>query len=198
MNALGPSPAQQATLRAQLAAWRAANPDQPGGLAFVCTHNARRSQLAHALAYSLILASGQPWQRLTVQSAGSEPIAAVPEPVMATLLAAGFRAVAEANGAPGRTIRAGAMGPAVTLAPKPLDALQLPITFALMVCAEADAACPAVPGAQHRLVLPFADPGQAAGEPAAAHDTCRDAIAQVLQYVLAPLLMPHPQSIEPN
>ena len=58
---------------------------------------------------------------------------------------------------------------------------------ALMVCDEADAGCPFVPGASARISLPFEDPKSADGTPeeAARYAQTRDAIGRLLLAVLS-------------
>lgn len=134
------------------------------GIVFVCTHNSRRSQLAEA------------WFRAAVHhyrlagpeaySAGTEATAFFPA-MVAAMRRFGFqlqRAGPQVN--PEYVLQFTGIEPEN----RPLfsKALTHPANpsadfIAVMVCSEADAACPFVPGASGRFSLPYTDPKIADG-----------------------------------
>lgn len=148
----------------------------PTRLHFICTHNSRRSQLAQA--WTQLIAQALQWNNVTAFSGGTEATE-VPAAVTDTLTAAGWRTVGEDG-----TIAYGDQTrQRIRLWSKRYDDPSSPTAdfAAVLVCGEADKACPVVPGAGLRLPLPFDDPKVADGTPEAAavyaarsRDICRE------------------------
>lgn len=125
-------------------------------LNFICTHNSRRSQFAQVWAFVLSRYLKLPIQ---VFSGGTEATA-VHSNVINTLLRTGFKVVKGE----------GLNNPHYNLILDQQEELELwSKTFedssnpntefaAIMVCSDADEACPFVPGCETRIELPFSDP----------------------------------------
>ena len=146
----------------------------PIQLLFVCTHNSRRSQLSEALA-------AHRWQedsRITVRSCGTEQTACHPSTANA-LEDLGWEVQDQGNGRfqVQRDLTTRSLW-SKTLDEVPRD---LPIV-AMMTCAEADEACPAIVGAVARIPWRFPDPKIADGTPEsrATYRTVAEAIARDL------------------
>ncbi len=128
-------------------------------LCFVCTHNSRRSQFAQVWMKTAADHYGIPY--LETYSGGTEATAANIRTIDA-LDRAGFRvsfptAVADN---PVYFVSEGKSIPESRLFSKKFDDKSIPsLNFAaVMVCSEADASCPLVPGAEDRFSLPYEDP----------------------------------------
>lgn len=163
--------------------------DRPARLVFVCTHNSRRSQFAQVWAWHLGHEAGLD---LEAHSAGTEATA-VADPVPPALERAGFGAERlDAGPRPGWRVRAGARH--LDLWSKTLADPALPGEgfAAVMVCSDADANCPFVPGAEERIPLPFVDPKARDGQPdeAEAYDAASRRIAGTLRAALDAALGP--------
>lgn len=121
-----------------------------GALTFVCTHNARRSQLAQVIAWAAAR-----WHGLAQHhffSAGTEATR-VDQRAFDALARMGF-------GVEGAQVRVSSAEAPYVLTSKTLSDETLPKAFAaVMVCSSADAACPFVRGASARVSLPYDDPG---------------------------------------
>lgn len=152
----------------------------PAGLQFVCTHNSRRSQLAQVWATAAAEVFGLAAVQAT--SAGTERSAVHPA-VGRALQEAGFD-VREGT-APGE-LRVEIGRRTLVLRSKTLEDQPAEGMAAVMVCADADAACPFVPGAARRVSLPFDDPRHADGtaEEAAAYGRASDRIGRELAWAL--------------
>lgn len=146
----------------------------PIQLLFVCTHNSRRSQLAEAFAALL-------WQddpHVTVRSCGTERTACNPATAQA-LVDVGWEVRDLGQGQfhvqYGRTQR--------TLFSKTIEEVprDLPIV-AMMTCAEADEACPAIVRAVARIPWRYPDPKIADGtaDAPSAYRSVAEAIARDL------------------
>ncbi len=140
-------------------------PSQP--LVFICTHNSRRSQLAQVWARAAAARFG--FDELRTHSGGTEATAFHANAV-AALERAGFavgRGDEERN--PTQTV-VGGDGVRVSCWSKTFGDPANPQRgfTAVMTCAEADEACPFVPGAAARISLPYVDPKVADGTPDAA------------------------------
>jgi len=146
----------------------------PIQLLFVCTHNSRRSQLSEALA-------AHRWQldpRITVRSCGTEQTACHPSTAQALEdLGWNVRDLGQGQFQVQQDLTAR------TLWSKTLDEVprDLPIV-AMMTCAEADEACPAIVGAVARIAWRYPDPKIADGTPEsrATYRTVAEAIARDL------------------
>ena len=143
--------------------------DRPAHLVFICMHNSRRSQLAQVWAAAAAGFNGLPVKCWT---AGTE-VTEVAPPVIDALAYTGFRI----DGAGGFEDLQGfprqnefivnwddAIEP-VVLYSKSIDDPGNPAGgfAAIMVCSDADANCPFVPGADQSFSLPYRDPKEADG-----------------------------------
>ncbi|MED5370124.1 MAG: protein-tyrosine-phosphatase [Myxococcota bacterium] len=154
----------------ELAGWIAEKQaaGEPAHLLFVCTHNSRRSHMgqlwAQAAAEQLGVQGVESW------SGGTEATAFNPRAVRA-LQTHGMHitSTGEVIGSQ-NTVYATSLGPALP------DLRGFSKTFgdaynpsqgfaAVMVCSEADASCPYVPGAELRVSLPYLDPKASDGSP---------------------------------
>lgn len=160
-------------------------------VAVVCTGNSRRSALGAMMGNAAASFLGMLEVRFV--SAGTTPSAFNPRTI-ATLRAIGFEIEATGENAPPGPagepnpkyqVRWGA-GPdqQLTEFSKALGDPALPRDdfAALMVCDEADAGCPFVPGASARISMPFEDPKSADGtaEESSRYAETRDAIGRLL------------------
>lgn len=130
---------------------------------FVCTHNSRRSQLAQVWALAAARRFGV---SLDSYSSGTEATAFHPNAV-AAIERAGVRiTIEEPGGNPVYAVDLGG-GPVLRCFSTVHDEPPNPRSghAAVMVCASADAACPAVPGASARLAVRYDDPKIADGTP---------------------------------
>ncbi len=162
----------------------------PVRLLFVCTHNSRRSHLAQVWAEVIGRRLGLD---VASYSAGTEATAFNARAV-AALGRAGLTVreqPAEATGGPRYTLTYGE-----GLHTAPLYSKRMPDGVpegegapfgAVMVCGEADKACPVVPNASFRIALPYDDPKAADGTPeeAATYDARCAQIARELHYALS-------------
>jgi arsenate reductase len=158
---------------------------QPARVVAVCTHNSRRSFMAQ-----LWLAAAGVHRGVDVRaySAGTESTAFNPRAV-ASLRRAGFdieQATDDAN--PTYLARLAPALPPVVCFSKAVGADPLPREgmLALLVCTEADGACPTVPGAAARFPIPFEDPKAFDATPreAAAYDERCAQIAREMLYAV--------------
>jgi protein-tyrosine-phosphatase len=155
---------------------------------FVCTHNSRRSVIAETWCNTLAASLGLP---IEAWSAGTEATAVNPAAVGA-LKDEGFevRKLGEGDN-PQYSITFGGRGEGFATWSKTLDYDALPRSgfLAIMVCSDADEACPVVPGAADRISMPYDDPRDADGtdEEQAAYAHCSALIAHELWHVLAEL-----------
>jgi len=159
---------------------------QPVRLVFVCTHNSRRSHMAQLWAAAAARAYGI---ELSTYSGGTESTAFNPRAVDA-MRRAGFRidkTTEDAN--PVYHARMGDDLPPMTCFSKAYDHAPNPKTefAAVMVCGEADRACPLVPGASGRFTVPFVDPKVSDGTPeeAATYDERCAQVAREMVYVMS-------------
>ncbi|MEO0513095.1 MAG: protein-tyrosine-phosphatase [Planctomycetota bacterium] len=159
---------------------------EPVRLVFVCTHNSRRSQMSQLWASAAARFSGF---EVTVYSGGTEDTAFNPRAV-AAMRRAGFRieqTTEDRN--PVYHARMAAAVPAATCfskayfqPPNPKDGFA-----AVMVCDDADEACPVVAGAEDRFSLPFVDPKVSDGTVAesSTYDERCAQIAREMLYVMS-------------
>jgi protein-tyrosine-phosphatase len=124
---------------------------------FVCTHNARRSQMAQVLATAAARHFGL--SNVRAFSGGTEARNSIPIQVRAALKRVGFEG---------------------DLSSKKVDHPDNPKAdfVAVMVCSDADTACPVVNGATRRLSLPYEDPRLADGT-AEEHDRYDQRVEQI-------------------
>lgn len=150
---------RQAGVR-QLRRYLAENPKPQ--LVFVCTHNSRRS---HFAAVAALAAARRHGREVKIHSAGTEATACHPHTIAALRRAGHLIDVLPENSeADNRryALYADRDGRHTNhlLWSKTLNDPSLPSAnfAAVMVCADADANCPMVPGADARIALPFDDP----------------------------------------
>lgn len=127
-------------------------------LTFVCTHNSRRSHLAQAWAWAAAMYFEKP--NVMVYSGGTEATALYPQ-AGAALKDAGFEIrVGPELRNPKHVLRTGGHLPDITLFSKKFDDAANPSSdfCVVTVCSEAEKECPFVPGASHRVHLPYEDP----------------------------------------
>ena len=165
-------------------AQRAAN--EPVCLIFVCTHNSRRSHMAQLWAEA---AAAEYGLDILTYSGGTATTAFDPRAVEA-MQRAGFRLEKTTAGAnPAYHARLSDDRPATTCFSKTYDSAPNPKRgfAAIMVCNEADNACPAVPGAAARFAIPYIDPKLSDGTPqeAATYDERGAEIARELLYIMS-------------
>lgn len=137
-------------------------------LTVICTHNSRRSHIGQ-----LWLAAAATYygvEGITTFSGGTEATAFNPRAV-AAMRRAGFGIVGnETEKNPRYTATLGEGLGEITLFSKKFNDEANPQKgfAAIMVCSDADAACPFVPGADMRLAIPYEDPKKSDGTPAEA------------------------------
>lgn len=167
------------------------SPLQPIQITFICTHNSRRSQLAQA--WLAALASGHSLSNIQAYSGGTEVTAFHPNAV-ATLERAGFhtRLGNPDTDNPVYEIGFNSGADPLWMYSKRYDDEANPNRqfAAVMVCSDAEAACPFVPGAAFRLGLPYLDPKRSDGNPDApqVYDECSMEIATEMNYIIQQIL----------
>lgn len=143
----------------------AARHERPIRLLFVCTHNSRRSQLAQLWAQTAAVY----FEVSDVQtySGGIEATAFNPRAVEAARRAGLEINKTTADDNPVYHVRFAPSRPWQTCFSKLFNQAPNPRKdfCVIMVCSDADRACPAVPGATVRIALPFEDPKSADGTP---------------------------------
>lgn len=166
---------------------RRLQPDRkPARLIFVCTHNSRRSHMAHLWA---AVAAATYELDVATFSGGTEATEFNPRAV-AAMERAGFRIDKTTAGHnPTYAVRFSEQVPAIACLSKKYDEAPNPKEdfAAVMVCGEADAACPAVRGASARFSIPFVDPKAADDTPeeTAVYDERCAQIAREMLYVMS-------------
>ena len=154
------------TLADYVTARRAA--DEPAKLTFICTHNSRRSHLGQV--WAAVAAAHYGVSGVETYSGGTEATAFNPRAV-AALKRAGFAVESDAAATnPRYTVTYGEAAPPSEHFSKKYDDDANPQSgfLAVMVCTDADEACPVVTGAAARLALPYDDPKAADDTPAEA------------------------------
>ncbi|MCB0556127.1 MAG: protein-tyrosine-phosphatase [Phaeodactylibacter sp.] len=159
---------------------------QPVLLTVICTHNSRRSHMGQL--WALVAAAWYGIAGVESFSGGTEATAFHPNAVAALQLA-GFHISRETQGEnPEYSVRYSDDLPAVRVFSKRFDDAANPAKgfAAILVCSEADEACPFVPGADVRIALPFEDPKYADGSPEEqqAYDTACRLIAREVFFVM--------------
>lgn len=154
-------------------------------LLFVCTQNSRRSQMAQIWAAAAAAYFGL--TEMKAFSGGMEVSAFNPRAVEA-LIRAGFHIHDFGGENPRYRVTYAEDGPAMVCYSKRFDDAANPMSgfAAIMVCSEADQACPFVPGAAFRLSLPYEDPKVADGKASesAAYDKRSLQIASEILYLM--------------
>jgi protein-tyrosine-phosphatase len=135
-------------------------------LVFICTHNSRRSHFAQIwaeVAATLYEVAGVRTFSGGISSSAFHPLA------VDAVRRAGFRVERPDSGTnPHYRVSFAVAKPPLTAFSKRYDDPENPHSgfAAVMVCSDADEACPFVPGAERRFSLPFDDPKTADGTPA--------------------------------
>lgn len=128
---------------------------------FVCTHNSRRSQLAELWLRTL----GQYFEIKNVNAfSGGTEVTSFNYRMVAALQRAGFTLHSEDTSVsnPVYKLIQDSEDAHVMFSKKYDDPFNpLKNFIAIMVCSEADAACPVIPGAFSRIALPYVDPKNA-------------------------------------
>lgn len=147
-------------------------------LVLVCTHNSRRSHISQLVAWAAARWHGR--GQVQCFSSGTEATE-FDRRAIAALQRVGFQ-IAE------QRARISPFEAPVPVFSKALDHSSLPKKdfVAVMVCGQADAACPFVPGATRRVSLPYDDPKAFDGteREAAAYDECVERIGRDLAWVM--------------
>lgn len=159
----------------------------PARLVFVCTHNSRRSHLA--MIWAAVASARYGVGPVEVFSAGTEATAFNPRAV-AAIERAGLSVTRMSEGEnPVYSVEFdGEFEPLVCFS-KTLEHGSLPSEgfAAVMVCGEADASCPTVPGCDFRAGIRYVDPKAADGtpeEPAVYDERCAQ-IAREMLYLFS-------------
>lgn len=150
---------------------------------FVCTHNSRRSHLAQI--WAQVAAARFGLDRVETYSGGTEATAFHPNAV-AALQRAGFEIeVATPGDNPLYTVRGHTKIGSIRCFSKVLSDATNPDSdfIAVMTCADADRACPIVPGAALRVPLRYEDPKAFDGTPREA-EGYDDSCAQIAREML--------------
>lgn len=127
-------------------------------MSFICTHNARRSVISQSLAAALAYRYGI--QDMLFYSGGAEATFIHPNS-LALLEKIGFE-LEEAEGGdnPVNLARYASDAGALHLFSKTFDDASSSEPYvAILVCSKGDAACPFIPDAKARILIPFEDPG---------------------------------------
>lgn len=146
-------------------------------LTFICTHNARRSQMAQVWAQAAALFFGVPW--VSAFSGGTDVCAFAP-PAVSAMARAGFRIERRFQADnPVYVVHAGNKLPPIRAFSKTFEDPANPRDgfCAVMTCSSADLGCPVIPGADKRVLLPYEDPGSSDGtdrETAVYDERCRE------------------------
>lgn len=194
IDAIQPDPTR-ALLLDQLAAWirsgRKERPEEAIRITFICTHNSRRSQLAQAWLAALAFWNGI--SNIKAYSGGTEVTAFHPNAVT-SLERAGFHILprtSRVDNPPYEVSFRVEANPLLMYSKRYDDPANPDQQFgAVMVCSDAEDACPFVPGAQFRLALPYLDPKRSDGSPDApqVYDQCSMEIATEMNYVIQQIL----------
>jgi len=161
--------------------------DTPVRLTVICTANSRRSHMGQLWLQTAAAFYGI--RKVETSSGGTNASAFNPRAV-AALIRAGFEIqILGSSDNPQYKARYGeGYAPVIMFSMKYDDETNPHSGFAaIMVCSEADAACPVVPGAEARFSLPFEDPKDADGtadESLVYDERCRQ-IAREMFYVMA-------------
>lgn len=155
-------------------------------LVFVCTHNSRRSQFGQLWASAAAVNYGIPG----IESySGGTVSTAFNRKAVAAVERAGFRVETspESKSNPVYRIKSSDGSPETKMFSKVYEEPTNPSAnfCAIMVCADADEACPTISGATYRISLPYEDPKKFDGtgqEKSKYDERCRE-IARDLHYV---------------
>lgn len=137
--------------------YRSLKTGKKANLLAICTHNSRRSQITQTWIATAALYYGI--KGVAAYSGGTEATA-FNKNAIAGLSRAGFLVQSGKGSNPKVQVRAGEQQPKWALFSKKFtNTINPQSDFAgIMVCSDADKACPIVPGATKRFSLPFSDP----------------------------------------
>ena len=130
-----------------------------GALCFVCTHNSRRSALSQALAAAF---NHQTQKNIHAIYSGGAEVTRIHPNTLATLRDLGFQIDLEDDSSANKRylLRYAEEAAGIPLFSKTFDDAENALPYhAVMVCAAGDAACPFIPMALSRTLIPFEDPG---------------------------------------
>lgn len=155
-------------------------------LLFVCTHNSRRSQMAQIWA---AVAAEKYGLTIATYSGGTEA-SAFNSRAVAAMERAGLRIEKSTDDSNAiYHVRFSAIRPALTCFSKRFDNPPNPREefAAVMVCSDADRACPIVPGSSARIAIPYVDPKESdgTGREAAVYDERCAQIEREMLYVMS-------------
>jgi hypothetical protein len=154
-------------------------------LTFICTHNSRRSHLAQLFAQA-----GSDFYNLDgikTFSGGTESTAFNPRAV-AAIKRAGFKVINPGGDNPHYEVLWDKNKPYICYSKKYSDPENPSKNFAaIMVCSDADEACPIVFGAEERFSLPYIDPKDSDNTPeeSETYDNKAKEIAREMLYMLS-------------
>ncbi len=154
-------------------------------MTFICTHNSRRSHMGQLWAAAAAAHVGL--EGIVTYSGGTEATAFNPRAV-ASMQRAGFAIENSGGDNPRYQVRFGPQAEPMTCFSKKYDDAANPQKgfIAVMVCSDADAACPFVPGASGRFAIPYLDPKASDGtaQEADTYDLRSRQIATEMLYVM--------------
>ncbi|MGB2959401.1 MAG: protein-tyrosine-phosphatase [Bacteroidota bacterium] len=139
--------------------------EKEANLVFICTHNSRRSHMAQIWAQTVAHHLGL--SGVTTYSGGTDATAFNPRAV-AAMKEAGFKIKQRNNSSnPVYTVSFASGAPSTEAFSKKFSDPSNPQEdfCAVMVCSQADEACPYVPGAEKRFSIPYEDPKAFDGTP---------------------------------
>ena len=155
-------------------------------LVFICTHNSRRSHLSQIWAQTAAKHYGL--EDIVTFSGGTEATAFNPRAI-ASIERSGFKVEKPEGKNPKYLVKFSDDKTAMTCFSKKYSDANNPQKefMAVMVCDNADEACPVVTGAEARISLPFVDPKKSDGtaEEAATYDARSLQIAAEMFYVMS-------------
>lgn len=160
----------------------AVSKDQTIALNFICTHNSRRSHISQI--WAAVASSFYGVEGIATYSGGTEATAFNPRAV-AAMERAGFDIYNPGGENPKYEVSFAEGQPPIISFSKVFDDEVNPKQHfaAIMTCAEADANCPFIPGANWRLPLTYEDPKVADGTPAE-QATYDERVAQIGREIL--------------
>lgn len=160
---------------------------QSARLTFICTHNARRSQMAQIWAQAAAQFFGVPG---VSAFSGGTAASAFDHRAISAMVRAGFRIEPRSTeDNPVYLAQSGSELPPIRAFSKTLLDPTNPRDgyCAVMTCSSADRDCPVIPGADKRVLLPYEDPGSSDGtdrEKAVYDERCQE-ICREMGWVFA-------------
>jgi arsenate reductase (thioredoxin) len=157
-------------------------------IVFICTHNSRRSQLAQI--WGAAAAARHRIEDVETYSGGTEVTAFNPRSI-AALSRAGWKIEGNSTVSnPHYHVKSHSGGETWECFSKVYNQPPNPNSrfCAVMTCSDADEACPSIPGASHRIALPYNDPRMSDDSPeeTVRYDAVCRQIAREMLYVFSP------------